>query len=397
MKVLVIGSRVPFPLHDGGAIATYNLLKGLAGTGIEVSFATLNTKKHFADDGIVQKEFSFVKRIVTHYINTDISLVDAFKNLFSSDSYNVERFYSRTFEETLLGLIREHHYDIIHFEGLFVAKYAHAIRRITHAKLLLRQHNIEFHIWKTLAGASSSLLKRTYLNLLASRMERFEKSILPVFDAIVAITDSDRKEMESMGYSGKLESIPAGIDIKAKLSTRIDYKSIYHIGSMEWLPNRQAMEWFRQDIWPLISSGDPEAAFFMGGKNMPEHYKNWGTDKFHVAGEIHDLETFTEDKSILVVPLKSGSGIRIKTIEAMLAGKAVVTTSQGALGLAVRHKEHCLIADSAEEFAQAVLTLLSDHEMRNKLADNGRQFASEHFGNEAVSRRWADFYTRLLG
>jgi len=159
MKVLVIGSRIPYPLHDGGAIATYNLLKGLSEQGVEVSFASLNTNKHFASQETIADKFSFLKSVKTFDIHTDISAFGALKNLFSSKSYNIERFYNKTFEQELCQLIGINHFDVIHFEGLFVAAYATAIKKITKTPLVLRQHNIEYNIWKTLPRDSTFLKK----------------------------------------------------------------------------------------------------------------------------------------------------------------------------------------------------------------------------------------------
>jgi polysaccharide biosynthesis protein PslH len=397
MKVLVIGSRIPFPLHDGGAIATYNLLKGLAESGVETTYASINTKKHFVDPSTVEKEFKFLKAVHTHFINTDVSVVKVLINIFSSKSYNIDRFYNKSFENKLLELISSTPFDLIHFEGLFVAAYAPAIKKISKIPILLRQHNIEYNIWKTLSAETSSPVKKQYLKLLASKMEKFEKKIIHEFDSIVSITESDRLEVQKSGYRGPTTSIPAGIEVKPQdHGISIRHNTLYHIGSMEWMPNRQAMDWFHAEIWPLILQKQPEAEFYMAGKNMPDHYQHFEGKGFHVSGAVDNLDDFVADKSVLTVPLKSGSGIRIKTIEAMMAGKAVVTTSQGALGLPLKHLEHCLIADTELDFSNAVLQLLNDRSLRDTLAENGKRFANENFSNQAVSEKWKAFYIQLV-
>jgi glycosyltransferase involved in cell wall biosynthesis len=396
MKVLIIGSRIPYPLHDGGAIATFNLLKGLSDAGAEVTFATINTKKHFADDITIKREFFFLKAIHTFLVDTGISAKKAFLNLFSSKSYNIERFYKKGFEDLLVNLVSTQHFDVIHFEGLFTAAYAPAIKQATKSPLLLRQHNIEFNIWKTLA-TQAFFPRKNYLNLLAGRMEKFEKHIIQVFDGIVTITETDRMEIGKWNYKGLLSSIPAGIDMNGYVPEIPEGNpALYHIGSMEWMPNQRAMDWFHAEIWPLIIKARPETRFYMAGKNMPIKYLELNTPGFHVAAEVESLQDFVRDKAILVVPLQSGSGIRIKTIEAMLAGKAVVSTSQGAHGLPVTDGENILIADSAEDFAYTVLRLLNDPGLQQQLAVNGREFASAQFSNEAVSEQWIQIYQGLI-
>jgi len=394
LKVLIIGSRIPWPLNDGGAIATYNLLTGLSELGVEVHYMSLNTKKHFVDEATITKEFSFLKAIKPFTIDTKVSPIKALLNVFQTSSYNIDRFTSLEFRDTIQAYIDENNFDLIHFEGLFVSQYIDLIK--TNIPALLRQHNIEFHIWKTLANTTQFVPKKIYLNFLANRLEKFEKRIIQKFDAIVSITEEDNHFISSQNFKGLQCSIPAGIEIKENKLGNIDYHSIYHIGSMEWMPNQEAMAWFHNGIWPIVTSKNKDVKFYMAGKNMAESYNAWNTDHFIVAGEVKDQETFKSDKSILVVPLKSGSGIRIKTIEAMLAKKAIVTTSQGALGLPIKHLEHCLIADNDEQFAQAIITLTEDIDLRNKIADNSYHLALQNFSNQAVSKHWEEFYLKLI-
>ena len=394
MKVLIIGSRVPYPLHDGGAIATFNLLKGLSEIGIEVDFISLNTSKHFADEATINKQFGFLNSIKVRYIDTSIKPVAAFLNLFTKKSYNIERFTDIDFTKDIEDLCIKNTYDFVHFEGLFVAQYVELVN-ISVPKIL-RQHNIEFKIWESLAKNSKGILKKWYINLLSRRLKKFEKSITSKFDAVVSITEDDRKDtIDLLKYTGKTMTIPAGIEIRDLKKIETYNSNIYHIGSMEWMPNQDAMKWFHDEIWPLIESRQDKVHFYMGGKQMPEYFKSFNAENFHVLAEVKDLSEFTRDKSILIVPLRSGSGIRIKTIEAMLSGKAVVTTSFGAIGLPIEGKKHCLIADDPQEFADAVISLIEDPEIKLQIANEGRRFAEKNFGNQSVSERWKNFYLSL--
>ncbi len=393
MKVLIIGSRVPWPLRDGGAIATYNLLKGLSESGVEVSFLTLNTIKHFAEDNEIFKQLDFLEVIGYRNIDTSVKLLPALLNLFTGRSYNIDRFINPGFREDILEELNDKKYDLIHFEGLFVAAYAEHLK--TNIPKILRQHNIEFHIWQSLATTEKNILKKWYLKLLARRLEKFEKRIVHCFDAVVCITEADKKNIDEMGFKGHSLSIPAGIEPVIVKDVPINYNTIYHIGSMEWYPNQEAMAWFHSGIWPLIQQKNKNAVFYMAGKNMPKAYRKWADKSFKVLGEVNSVVEFSADKSILVVPLKSGSGIRIKTIEAMLAGKAVVSTSFGAKGIPLIHGTHCLIADKEAEFTEAVIRLLEDNELRNRIATQGKKLAEELYGNRAVSAKWVEFYKTL--
>lgn len=400
MKVLIIGSRIPFPLHDGGAIATYNLLRGLSELGIETSYISLNTHKHFIDDNTLKKEFSFLKAIIPYKIDTSIQPLKALINLFGTGSYNMERFYDLGFETLLSEHLQKHTYDIIHFEGLFVTPYLQIIKKFTKAPTLLRQHNIEYQIWERLTNNQKNPLKKWYLNILAKRMKTYEWQVVSQFDKLVSIAETDEILLKQMAPQIESLTIPGGFIIDtAELNQPnvIEENTIYHIGSMEWIPNQQAMEWFHEYVWPIIEKQMPEACFFMAGKNMSDTYKAWETNTFKVLGEVKDAHAFANKKSLLIVPLQSGSGIRMKTIEAMLQGKAVVTTSIGAQGLPIQNHVHCLIADTPKDFAMAVITLLKDSTKRNQMAKAAQACMLEHYENKKVSEQWLKCYQSMLG
>ncbi|HEY1048073.1 MAG TPA: glycosyltransferase family 4 protein [Bacteroidia bacterium] len=393
MKVLIISSRVPFPLRDGGAIATFNLVKGLTDIGVEVDFATLNTNKHHVDEQTLKSEFGFIHQLLAFDVVTDVRPLDAFLNLFSNQSYNIERFTNIEFASKIQELLDRNQYDLIQFEGLFVAQYLQLIK--TNVPCILRQHNIEYMIWERLQQHESNPLKKWYLKLLANRLKKFEKTITPLFDAVVSITKDDEMHSRAELNAKLTNTIPAGLMTADFPLNSIDLNSIYHVGSMEWMPNQDAMNWFHESIWPIIAKQSPEAVFYMGGKNMPDAFLSFNDRQFNVVGEIQDLKSFTKDKSILAVPLRSGSGIRIKTIEAMISGKAVVTTKIGAQGLPLIHEVNCLIADDEQSFAAAILRLMNDESLRNRLAKNGYEMAVSEYGNDSISKKWLNLYQQL--
>jgi glycosyltransferase involved in cell wall biosynthesis len=397
MKILVIGSRIPYPLHDGGAIATYNMLKGLSDAGVEVHYYSVNTKKHFVENAIISNQFSFLKKIKTFYLDTDIKLIPALTSFFSGSSYNLDRFYNSDFETELIHYIQSQTFDIIHFEGLYVAKYAFNISQNSNTPLILRQHNIEYKIWETLASNTKAIHKKILFKYFAKQIKQFETRAFDLFNGIATIAKTDESVISQNHYLNILTTIPAGIINNANPNeSKVNSKFVYHIGSMEWIPNQQAMLWFAENVWKLVINKIPDAHFYMAGKNMPEEFSKLQTENFHVVGQVEDLKAFTADKSILVVPLMSGSGIRIKTIEGMFAKKAIVSTSIGAKGIDVIDKKHCFIADNAEAFANALIELIQNPELRETIAQNGYQLALSNYDNQSVSKQWLSFYKNVI-
>jgi glycosyltransferase involved in cell wall biosynthesis len=397
MKILVIGSRVPYPLHDGGAIATFNMLKGLSDAGVEVHYYSINTKKHFVNNSTLIKQFSFLKSIKTFYLDTEIKLLPALTSFFSGSSYNLDRFYNLDFETELIHYNQSQTFDIIHFEGLYIAKYAFNISQRSNTPLILRQHNIEYKIWETLASNTKAIHKKILFKYFAKQIKQFETRAFDLFDGIATIAKTDELVISQNHYLNILTTIPAGIINNVNSNeSKVNSKFVYHIGSMEWIPNQQAMLWFAENVWKLVINKIPDAHFYMAGKNMPEEFSKLQTENFHVVGQVEDLKAFTADKSILVVPLMSGSGIRIKTIEGMFAKKVIVSTSIGAKGIDVIDRKHCFIADNAEAFANALIELIQNTELRDTVSENGYQLALSNYDNQSVTKQWLRFYKEVI-
>ena len=395
MKVLIIGNRVPYPLHDGGAIATYNLIKGLSDNDINVTFATLNTKKHFVEESIIQEKFTFLNEFKAFEIDTDVKITDAIFNLFSNKSYHLSRFYDIKFENQLIELIQNNQFDLIHFEGLYSAVYLKRLKEHCHCPVILRQHNIEHQIWERLCEKTKNPLKKWYLNVLSKRLKKEEISLFNQFDQLVSIADSDKVISNILAPNIPCKTIGIGFYFQAS-TINPDNNQLYHIGSMEWLPNRQAMEWFYHKVWYKLKKKHPNIHFFMAGKSMPSEYLNWNNKNFHVLDFVENLEDFTKDKQILVVPLLSGSGIRIKTIEGMFQGKSIVSTSIGAQGLNAIDKKHLLIADTEDEFVNAISELINNKNLKDELSKNAQEFAINNFSINHISNQWKILYSQLI-
>ncbi len=391
MKILIIASRIPFPLHDGGAIATFNQFKGYAALGHSVQMLALNTRKHFVDDKTIDRELSAFGTVTTFAINTDVRAKDAFLNLFSRRSYNIERFDHPGFHELLQLHLKDHAYDLVQFEGLFTAPYIHTVRAHSSARLVLRQHNVEYRIWEKQAEAETQWLKAAYLKLLARRLKRYETNILRAFDGIAAITEDDARVLISHAPGVPVCHIPAGIALPEP-GPEGNPKALYHIGSMEWMPNQSAVLRLVERIWPVLKAKSPDSTLHLAGKGMAQARLPAMPEGVENDGEVPDALQWAEPFGILCVPLLAASGVRMKTLEALAHGKWVVTSPVGAAGLPLVHEENCMIANSDSDFIEAILRLQDNAGLRNRLRHNGIQLAA-NFSIENSCRRmlqWID-------
>jgi glycosyltransferase involved in cell wall biosynthesis len=389
---------VPFPQNGGYAIVVYNTIKGLVALGHEVSLAALNAKKY---NGSVQETTDdlIAKINYTSYnIDISISMFDALANLFNKKTNDIDRYYDVEFEKLLIRELRQTTYDVIQFEGLFVTPYLTAIRKYSKAKLVYRSHNIEHQVWQRLAQQKSDLFKKWYLRLLARRVKDYELQQLNKVDAIAAFTVEDKNTILSYGTSIPVEIFPVGIDLtqyKPDFS-KTEFPSLFFLGSLDWLPNREGIEWFIDNFYKDLTDGDLRVKFYVAGHNIPERFDDYEVmGKIFIQGEVDDAFEFVNSKAIMIVPLLSGGGMRVKIVEGMAMQKCIISTSLGAEGINFENGTNIIIANNQEEFYDAIVRCITDEEHCRNIGLNARKLVEKHHDVNNVALSLVEFYTRL--
>lgn len=395
MKILQLTNKVPYPANDGGAIACLNLTRGFALLGHEVTVLAMNTVKHHTDISEIPESVKDWAEFRLVDVPARISPVDATYNLlFSGKPYNAVRFISKPFARKLKQLLQEKKFDIIQLEGLYVCPYISIIHKYSNAKIVYRAHNIEHEIWERTAALSSGL-KRFYLKILAQRIKRFEKSFINSYDLLVPITERDGIILDKLGNKRPTHVSPTGIETTVLIphSKHLEHPSLFHIGSLDWAPNQEGLIWFIEKCWPKIHEKFPELKFYLAGRNAPEWLvKRFNAPNVVYLGEVEDAYQFMNSKSIMVVPLFSGSGMRIKIIEGMALGKPIVSTPIGTEGISTQSGKNILIADNEKEFVADVERLITNDELFHSISRNAIEYIQEKFDNLALAGALTDFY-----
>ena len=398
MKILQLCNRVPFPLVDGGAIAMFAMTKSFANAGCEVHTLAINTKKHFVDPTKIPSWFSDKTELYTVNADTDVKAAGAFMNLFSSSSYNLVRFDIPEYHKKLEELLKKNKYDVVQLEGLFLSMYIPTIRKYSAALISMRAHNVEYLIWERMALNTNSVVKKKYLQLLAARLKREEIAALNQVDCIVPISSVDEASYQKLGAKVPMLVCTGGVDedllLFATQSTEVN--SIFHLAAMNWQPNLQAADWLLEKIWPLLKNKFPDLKLYLVGKDMPAKYFKLENQQLQVNGAVANAFDFMLSKNIMLVPLLSGSGMRIKIVEGMALGKVIVSTRIGAEGIDYTHKKNILIADTAEDFASAVELALTQKELYQSISTNARQLVKEKYTNTSIVNALLNFYETQL-
>lgn len=399
LKVLQISNKAPFPANDGSSIAIYNMARGLSENKVELHLLCINTKKHFKADSVVPLEFKKNTKYASVYRNTNISPVGAFVNLFSGTSYFVSRFYFKGFADKLIMTLTKTDFDIVQLEGLFMGVYIDVIKKHSKARIVLRAHNIEHFIWKRHIANEPAIFKKNYLALQNKRLKKFELRILSKVDAVVPITKTDEQELKALGCDKPMYSCITGVDIseyQSRHNLTVKPNTIFYFGSMDWLPNQEAVKWFLDNCWEKINHEAPDARLIIAGRGMPLDFFHITRPNVNIVENVENGKDFFRQHQVMIVPLRSGSGLRIKIIEGMAFGKAIVSTSVGAEGIKCVHRNNILIADNANDFVSSVLELLRNADTRKTLQKNAAAFAAEQFDNSKVVAGLVNFYKKLL-
>lgn len=399
MKILFIAHRVPFPPNGGYPIVVHTSIKAAIDEGAEAHVFSLNPHKHYVNTHHIKDDLYEQVPVTTCTINTDITVWDASKNLFSSRSYNVSRFYKANAIAQLKNVLRQNSFDIIQLEGLFVVPYLGLIRQLSKAKVIYRAHNIEYEIWEHQAASEKLPLRRFYLKLLAKRLKNFELEHLNKFDAIATITRADMAQLKHLGCTTSIDSFAVAVnpDDYVPDARKVEHPSIFHIGSMDWLPNREGMEWFLDNVWQSVQVLRTGLKFHIAGKNITNEFEDYEEEDIIMHPDVEDAKVFVNSKSVMVVPLRSGSGMRVKIIEAMAMKKCIISTSLGAEGIRYEHAKNILIADTPDEFYKYILKCTTDRQLCEHIGENARKLVERDHHYQNFCRNIMAFYKKLIG
>jgi glycosyltransferase involved in cell wall biosynthesis len=245
-------------------------------------------------------------------------------------------------------------------------------------------HNIEAEIFKRHLDVASSLLKKWLWKNQYRKMMRFESSALRQFDTVIAVSERDCSFFSSDYGVEHCRVIPTGVDTEYfRFLAPAGRREVAFCGSMDWMANADGIDWFFDHVWPSIAERVPGATMKVVGREPPSSLikkVSGRTNSWKFTGFVDDVRDHVAGSDAFVIPLRVGGGTRIKAFEAMAMGVPVVSTSIGVEGLPLEHNKHFIAADSASQFADAVVSLLQDRELGKRLALTARELVDGKFG-----------------
>ena len=389
MKILLISNKPIYPKTDGGCVAMDNFLKSLLASNFEVNHIAIGTEKHPFEKENYPLDLRNKISVSGQNISTNVNVFSALKSLFIKGSYNINRFYSTNVCEKIKLEIKDNKFDVIIFESLFSTIYLNEIREIFTGKIITRIHNIEADIWKDYWKNEVSFLKKLFLQKLQKDLEKYEIETFKKVDGIIAISNDDKKSVLDLDIKTNVITVPVAIN---GIQNHNSYTntSVFHLGAMDWQPNKEAVE----RLVAIHTEANLKQSSFnlvIAGKNAETFKVSSSSELIENIGFIEDLDTFTKEAGILVSPIISGSGVRIKILEMMGKGIPVITSETGAKGINHQNSECLMIATDNNDFIEKIKLVRENLELRKKLGQNAIDYIQKYHSIEEITKSLREF------
>ena len=388
MKILFIQNRILFPTNTGGRIRTLNVLRYLAKWHDVTYLCNLEAGEESHCDAMREVGLKLETVPWESPALGDLKFYFALAlNMFSHLPFNVAKDNNPELRARAEELVAQENYDLVICDFIMMVPIA---KNLDCRGSLLFQHNVEAQIFERYAETASNLPRRLVMSLQWKKMVRFEKRSGKYFNAVIAVSDQDREQFERDYGWTHVHVIDTAVDVDFFQPREAESPNqVAFVGSMDWLPNQEGVEWFVKQVWPLVRQEHPNAEFKIVGRNPSRQVEALADETgVGVLGTVPDVRPYLDQAALVVTPLLVGGGTRIKIFEAMAMKKAVVSTSIGAEGLKVEDQKHILLADSVVEFANAVNRLLASQEMRQQIGHAARTLVCEQFAAESVARQF---------
>ena len=393
LKILFFSQRFPLPMDAGGKIRTGQMLKFLKEIFDMTMVCNIESPK---DDQYLDQvntlcsEFHAVpwKETTKYSVKFYWRVLTRF---FSSYPITVKNDYSKELEEKIEELVRIHSYDLLICD--FLQPTLNFKNVMQGNRTLLFQHNVESMIVKRHYETASNVLMKWFWYVQWKKMVKYEKLMCQRFNGVVTVSEPDKATLEKEFDAEHVYAIPTGVDISyfSPNGTTPEPNSLIYVGSMDWLPNEDAILYFAEQILPLIKQKVSGVKLTVVGRNPSDSLLHTleRCPEIQIVGRVDDIRPYISRHRVFILPLRIGGGTRIKVFEAMAMGKAIVSTHIGTEGLPLTNGEYVLLADTPSSFADAIVRLLKNNEDRRKIEEAARDFVEKNCSWQKASEIFA--------
>ena len=405
MKILWISHFIPYPPKGGVLQRGYHILRQLSQYH-EVDLLAFNQKNLMAplvkniEEGTTEARkhlLEFCRRVNFFDIHNDSSSfyknLLAIKSLFTNFPYTLNWLLSDQFEKRIKELVEQESYDFIHFDTISLAPFKSVCGNIPAS---LDHHNIESHMLFRRAVKEKNLLKKWYFVQEAKRLEKFEKLFCPQFLFNFTCSDIDAERLKIIAPTSQIHTIPNGVDVKYfnPEPEKEKINSLLFVGTLSWYPNIEAVNFIANNIWPFLKNKLPGLKIDIIGANPPDSIRKIAQNDpdFHVHGFVDDIIPFFKRSKCYICPIKDGGGTKLKIIDALSMGMAIVANPIACEGINVEDQFNVVFAETSDDYIKAIKFILEQDAFREKLQTHARKLAVDYYSYEPIGKKLSSLY-----
>ncbi len=397
MNILFLSTENPYPPVGGHHIRTYNVLRILAERHriFFVGFAQ-NREELVYTENLKQLCETVDVYLVPKTGTNPRFLYQVLRNLFSRLPLTAERFLVPEAVERVRQHISEHRIDMVHIDMLALAKYAEYLQDVPS---VLTNHNVEslrLHRWIQTEG---SVFKKTYLRYQYLKLRAFERRMCPRFEYCIVVSEDDRQHLRDLCNSDNFVVVPNGVDIDyfKPLNENVRENHLIWVGGMAGPYNSDAVNFFLNSIWPIVKEENPGVTMDFVGRSPTRRLLEEAAEdpSINVLGFVDDVRPLVQRAAVFVAPIRSGSGTKIKVLNAMAQAKPVVATTVAAEGIDVTDGMNILLADTPTDFAKRIIFLLNNKDASERIGDNARSLIESRYSWDVISKTIFSIYQEL--
>lgn len=392
---------LPYPLDSGGKVRMFNLIRNLSH---ECEISLLCYMKSVDDARYIPYLLKYCHDIQVVHQRPVRSIQNFFLAIFSKYPFLVVmRGFSHGVEKKILEIVRRKKPDLIHVETFYVSQPILKIKNHFKIPLLLAKHNIESLVYQRYFRTRKNLFLRLLGYLDTYKMKKYEIEVCKHFDTFTLVSENDLRTFRKLipGSNSNSYVVPNGVDLsyfdgKVDHSTENKQPTLLFVGTFTFLGNIDALLYFYHYSFPIIQREIPDVKLYIVGSRPPKRIERLSSDSAVVTGYVGDLRKYLAMCDVFIVPLRAGSGTRLKILEAMAMRRPVVSTSIGMEGIKAVPGRDAIIADTPEEFAEGVVRLLEDEKLRKRIGSNGRKLVETKYDWGPITKKLSQVYLETV-
>ena len=405
MNILWISHLIPYPPKGGVVQRSYNLIREVAKEH-SVYLIALNQWASLPTNDDVRQAVQHLQKFCKEVEVADIVAssnqfsyyILAFSSLFSVLPFKVRWLKSKKMYRKIHEAIQSRKIDVVHYDTVWLGEYFQCAREIPK---VLNHHNIESEMMARRIKFERNILKKFYFYIESKKLKRYERRKCPQTNPNIVVSELDKRRLNNIVPRIPIETIPNGVDIHyfRPFHEQRTPKSLIFAGGMSWYPNRDAMTYFCQQIWPVLKRNEPHTVFTIVGRNPPvKIIKMAKKDAYlKVTGYVDDVRKYLNRAEVYVCPIRDGGGTRLKILDALSAGLPVVATSFSCEGLDVTPEKNVLIADAPHEFVHQIQRIFYDERLKKQLQTESRKLVEKKYSWEIMGRKLNLLYKKIAG